>query len=172
MYARSVEDLHQAAFARWTDHVTRRRHAPMALGPLASHLAPASTLGGFPGGRFLPRPPFTPGPRRWRTPLAGSYAFDDFAVTGLSVNRYIFDPSDDDVGRVLTHHWPRPRSPANLRYPHVSGVQIAASLGWPPLPLLLMNLSYRLACNACCERERHLTGKSKYVSGYGSSLSV
>ena len=28
------------------------------------------------------------------TPLAGSHAFDAFTVTGLSVNRYIHDPSD------------------------------------------------------------------------------
>lgn len=125
MYARSVEDLHQAAFARWTDRVTRRRHAPMALGPLASHLAPASTLGGFPGGCFLPRPPFTPGPRRWRHALAGSYAFDDFAVTGLSVNRYVFDLSDWTRSR-----WTAPLGPLATRLARITPIKLSTGPMW------------------------------------------
>ncbi|MDA0335118.1 MAG: penicillin acylase family protein, partial [bacterium] len=33
------------------------------------------------------------------TPLAGSFTLSSFTVTGLSVNRYLFDPADWTTGR-------------------------------------------------------------------------
>ena len=48
----------------------------------------------FPEAASFLDPPSLPVHGDGDTPLAGSYAFDDFTVTGLSVNRYIFDPSD------------------------------------------------------------------------------
>ena len=48
----------------------------------------------FPAAASLLNPPSLPVHGDGDTPLAGSHAFDTFDVTGLSVNRYIHDPSD------------------------------------------------------------------------------
>ena len=48
----------------------------------------------FPEAASFLNPPSLPVHGDGDTPLAGSYALNDFAVTGLSVNRYVFDPSD------------------------------------------------------------------------------
>ena len=71
------DDMRQWRWGRL--HRTQPQHPLFALFPEAAS--------------FLD-PPSLPVHGDGDTPLAGSYAFDDFAVTGLSVNRYVFDPPD------------------------------------------------------------------------------
>lgn len=71
------DDMRQWHWGRL--HRTRPQHPLSAIFPPAASLLDPPSLAVHGDGD---------------TPLAGSYAFGDFTVTGLSVNRYVFDPAD------------------------------------------------------------------------------